>query len=441
MNEKSKRENKIKVMNDLSLFQTNEVILGSSYLPEDTNRISFFKRLLKSRLSRYSFYCLLFMIGIAVLSDFIANDKPIVAGRDHQVFFPVFASWLTGGNRMSSSNFSQFDWKIMPLIPYLPHAIDYNNAHCVGPFDKQNITSIYRRHWFGTDELGHDVLSVMIHGTRISLFIGVFSMVIASFLGIILGTIAGYFGDDRFKMSRIGLIVTIFILPVGFFYSVQNRFYNLSDAFSESVFSFLKELTISFIVFGIISVIAYYLVVILRRVKFLKKQIAIPLDMLISRGIDVFLSLPLFFIILSVMAIMRPSVLLVALIIGFSSWAIIARLIRAELLRIRSVEYIEAAAALGLNSVRIILKHTIPNALSPVFVAIAFGIAGAIMLEAAFSFLGIGLPADRLTWGSLLSAGRVHTSAWWLSVLPGTALFSAVAVFNFIGDSLSDKRR
>ena len=125
-------------------------------------------------------------------------------------------------------------------------------------------------------------------------------------------------------------------------------------------------------------------------------------------------------------------------IIGFTSWTGIARFIRAEMLRIRSLEYIEAAHALGFSEWRVIMRHAIPNALSPVMITIAFGIAAAILIESTLSFLGVGVSPETVTWGSLLAAARQSSSAWWLAVFPGCAIFITVTIFNLIGEGLTD---
>ena len=149
-------------------------------------------------------------------------------------------------------------------------------------------------------------------------------------------------------------------------------------------------------------------------------------------------SIPTLFLIISVVALAKPSIFIVMIIIGLTGWTGIARFIRAELLKVRNLEFIEAANALGYSESRIVFKHAIPNALSPVLIAIAFGIASAILTEATLSFLGIGVPAESLTWGSLLSASRQNTGAWWLAVFPGLAIFVTVTVYNLVGEGLTD---
>jgi len=142
---------------------------------------------------------------------------------------------------------------------------------------------------------------------------------------------------------------------------------------------------------------------------------------------------------LSLVAILKkPSILWVMVIIGFTGWTGIAKYVRAELLRVRNLEYIEASQSFGFSEWRIIFKHALPNSLSPVLISIAFGIAGAILVESGLSFLGIGVQAELQTWGKLLSQAREEVSAWWLAIFPGVAIFISVTVFNLIGEGLTD---
>ena len=107
-------------------------------------------------------------------------------------------------------------------------------------------------------------------------------------------------------------------------------------------------------------------------------------------------------------------------------------------MRIKQLDYIQAAKALGFTGFRIILKHVLANAIAPALVAIAFGIAGAILIESSLSFLNIGVPMETVSWGRLLAEGREQFSAWWLVVFPGVAIFITVTIYNLIGEGLRD---
>jgi peptide/nickel transport system permease protein len=162
-------------------------------------------------------------------------------------------------------------------------------------------------------------------------------------------------------------------------------------------------------------------------------------DIAVSRLIEVVLTFPSFFLIITIVAMLPSgSIWLVMTLIGFLSWPGIARFTRGEFLRIRNMEYTSAAAALGLSNRRIIFKHVLPNSLAPVLVSTAFGVAGAILTEAGLSFLGFGVPPTTVTWGSVLNDARGDVSAWWLAVFPGFMIFISVLCYNLVGDGLRD---
>ena len=206
----------------------------------------------------------------------------------------------------------------------------------------------------------------------------------------------------------------------------------------ESFGAMSIQLLISITLFFVILIFGYFIAKPLKKLKFLSKKVILPVDIIISRFIEVFTSIPKLFLIFSLIIMIKPSLYLIIVVIGLLSWTEIARFIRAEMLRIRKMEYIESATALGLPKWRIVLRHALPNALPPVLITISFGIAAAILTESSLSFLGIGLPIDTLSWGKLLSSAREAPQAWWLAVFPGLAIFITVTAFNLIGEGLSD---
>jgi peptide/nickel transport system permease protein len=213
----------------------------------------------------------------------------------------------------------------------------------------------------------------------------------------------------------------------------------LRDALADSFFSFFIEVLISFALFIAVLIVGRLIAAPLKFIPYFTKKISVPVDIIVSRMIEVMLSIPTLFLIISISAIIeKPSIFILMVIIGLTTWTGIARFIRAELLRVRNLEYIEAANALGFSELRIIFKHAIPNSLSPVLISIAFGVASAILIESTLSFLSIGVPPEELTWGSLLSAARQTPSAWWLAIFPGCAIFITVVIFNLAGEGLTD---
>jgi len=160
-------------------------------------------------------------------------------------------------------------------------------------------------------------------------------------------------------------------------------------------------------------------------------------DLVLSRLIEVVLCFPVLFLLLALAALLPPSPLTVVLAIGVTAWPGDARYARAEVLRIRQLDYARAAAAAGASTPRILLRHVLPNALSPLIVSAAFGVGWAILAEAALSFLGVGLPSPAVSWGGILAAAPAYIDeAWWLALFPGIALFVTVSAYNLLAEGL-----
>ncbi len=423
-------------------------ILGRK--PKEQNDESFWakgmQQFRKNKLAVWSLRFVKFLIAIALLADFLANEKPIVAKYQGETYFPIFKSYAVDlglskwPEELKNAVWQdlEYDWVVRTPVPYSPSNMDQNNDQYASPFDDQNVSSGYWRHWLGTDALGRDVLAGLIHGSRVALMVGIIAMFIATLIGLLLGSLAGYFGDEKMKISRIRLFLNLLFLFLGLFYAFGVRGYALTDSFDSKESSFLWEFLISLIILVGMVIFANLLARPLKAIPFLRKKVRIPIDIIIMRFIDVMLSIPTLLLILAIIAITGPSITVVMVIIGLTRWPAIARLMRGELLRIRSLEYIEAAHALGFSEFRTIMRHAIPNAMGPVMIAIAFGIAAAILIEAFLSFIGAGVPPDQVTWGSQLAEARSNASAWWLAIFPGLMIFFTVTVYNLIGEGLTD---
>jgi peptide/nickel transport system permease protein len=165
----------------------------------------------------------------------------------------------------------------------------------------------------------------------------------------------------------------------------------------------------------------------------------ITMDSVITGLIDVMLSFPSFFLILTVVAVLPPSIWNIMIVIGLTSWEGTARFVRAEILSLREREFVQAATALGIPGPRVLLRHLLPNAVAPVLVSATLGIAGAILTESGLSFLGFGVPPPNATWGNILADGKRYIfDAPWLTFIPGTAIFVLVLAFNLFGEGLRE---
>lgn len=163
------------------------------------------------------------------------------------------------------------------------------------------------------------------------------------------------------------------------------------------------------------------------------------IDATLMRFVDIMLCFPTFFLILAVIAFLEPSIWNIMIIIGLTGWMGVTRLIRAEFLSLRERDFVQAARALGASDRRIIFRHLLPNALSPVLVSATLGVAGAILTESALSFLGIGVQPPTPSWGNMLITGKQTLgTAWWLSAFPGVAILLTVLGYNLLGEGIRD---
>jgi peptide/nickel transport system permease protein len=163
-------------------------------------------------------------------------------------------------------------------------------------------------------------------------------------------------------------------------------------------------------------------------------------DDLISWLSNVQLALPFILISIAVVAIIGPGILNLVLVIGFTSWVVYARVVRGETLAIRNREFIEASHALGVKTPRILFRHILPNVVTPLTVIATFEVARIIILEAALSFLGLGVEATTPSWGEMLARGKQQIYvAWWMPTFPGIAIMFTVLAINLVGDWLREE--
>lgn len=205
-----------------------------------------------------------------------------------------------------------------------------------------------------------------------------------------------------------------------------------SDVFSQIIWGGRVSLSVGFVAVGIALLVGVFLGAI-------AGYFGGFWDIIISRFIEVMMCFPAFFLILAVLAFIGPSIYNVMIVIGLTSWTGIARLTRAEFLKLKNMDFVMAAKAMGASHKRIILKHILPNSLSIILVSATFGIGSAILAEAALSFLGFGTPPSTPSWGSLLSQAQDFMDiAWWLTLVPGLAIFLTVTAYNIVGEGLRD---
>lgn len=347
---------------------------------------------------------------MAVFADFIAGNQPILAlTKDGQ----IHGLWQSN-NPVNAEN----KWAIYPVVPFAPNETDLGSANYKSPgFDTED----GRTHWLGTDLIGRDVAAGLVHGCRFSLLTALLATLIALIIGVPLGVISGYWGNHGLRLGYLSMILI-----------------SLAVVLSLYLIAYKSSLTSGFIWGGMLLVLI--IVALAIPLNNNKRTIHLPLDLLLSRAIELMISLPGLIVLLAISAAVdNKSLVVTAVILGCLRWVRLAQVSRNESIRLKEDSFVHSARVLGLSSWRIISRHIMPNLLSPILVIVVFGIGGFILLESSLSFLGIGVALDEQTWGSMLSASRRQLSAWWLAIFPGLAIFLSIISVNALGETLIDK--
>jgi len=397
--------------------------------------------LMKSHSSKLCVYFIGILVTVTILADFIANDKPIYCQVMGQTYYPILNDYGVAlglcdrqhprlGTDWHDLTYERSLW---PIIPFSGSNLDLENAY-KGPFTAAKKNDRYT-HLLGTGILGKDVAAGMIEGTRVAFVVGIFSMLLALFIGLLVGSIAGYFGDNYFHLSLLSILFTLLGLALGSFYT--HLLYQLWGSSDAKLFTTFFTLVGSMIVGTVCCAIFIIIGLLLDRLFSIPRTRAIPIDIILMRIVEIVNSLPALLVLMVLAGMFEVrSVWIVIFIIAFIKWTSIAKFVRAELLQIRSMDYIRAAKSSGSSEWNILWNHALPNALTPVYITVAFGIAGAILLESTISFLGIGISQEVMSWGKMLAQARQKPSAWWLAVFPGLMIFLCVVAINIIGDKL-----
>ncbi len=395
---------------------------------------------------------LIFLALISFTASIIANDKPLFVKTNSGFWFPVFSGETFYNQDLRFSDLAEMTSDtitvLMPPVRYAPGATDIENSGFKSPGQTQfkddggtrKMLNGWERHHLGTGKRGEDILSGLIHGTRVSLSAGIYCTIIAGFIGIILGCIAGYFGDRGIRITRgVAITTTIGLLPA-WFYAFNLRTYLITADIPVSTATAALQVMASLIAFIFIISICALPGILLSYFPFFKNKVSFPADWVISRIIEIVNSLPKLIIIISISAVSRPSMANIILLIGLTYWTEIARITRSEIMRIRNTDYIASAKSSGASAWRIMFKQALPNAFPVISVALVACTASAILTESSLSFLGLGVPVDIVTWGSLLAGAREQFDAWWLVVFPGTMVFLTILSLNKIADTISSNK-
>ncbi|MFO7687947.1 MAG: ABC transporter permease [Desulfobacterales bacterium] len=349
---------------------------------------------------------------------FKQNRMAVIA----MVFFLLFFTTAVFGLLLTSGTKPVLDPSTIRLQEKLRPPFSSPNMESLPP-DRIPALGIYL---LGTDELGRDVFTRMLQGAWVSLTVGFVAVGISVVIGIFLGGIAGYFGQNPVRLDHALVVVT---LPAGVALLAMKPLWG-------AALLFLGGITILWLFFGRRATEQGRKAVPGMRLFTLN---AFTIDTLIMRLVDIMLCFPTFFLILTVVALLPASIYNIMIVIGLTSWMGTTRFVRAEFLALREQDFVAAVRALGVGNLRIIFRHMMPNAVAPVLVSATLGIASAILTEAGLSFLGFGVPPPHATWGNILSDGQNFIfDAPWLTFIPGIAILVVVLAFNLFGEGLRD---
>jgi peptide/nickel transport system permease protein len=213
-------------------------------------------------------------------------------------------------------------------------------------------------YWLGTDHLGRDILSRIVYGSRVSIFVGTMAMAVSGLIGTIIGLMSGY--------------------------------YRL-------------------------------------------------MDQLMMRIADIMLAFPTILLALALVVVVGSGLDKLIVVLGLTGWVSYARVVRSEVLSIRSSEYVVAAQTVGVRDFRLLYRHILPNIIAPIITIATFQVASVIIAESSLSYLGLGVPVDVPSWGNILYQGQLYIgSAWWISFFPGLSIMLVVLAINIIGDAIRE---
>ena len=370
------------------------------------------REFVKIRLNVVCLVFIIFLFAAAVLAPFLANDKPFVIRVDGELHFPIFKN-------LRASDYSVFLAAIVGIVQVL---LIRRNRRRVDP---------------------------SIRGAVLWRQVCISSLVI--FTGVILSFVfvpRRLDATDYKGMVASGKATDAIFAPIPYGYGRTDlRFREQppsrehwlgtddvgSDVLCRLIHGSRISLSVGFVAVGISSIIGILVGAILG-------YFGGSVDFVGMRIVEIMMAIPTFFLIITIVAFFPRSLLNIMIIIGITSWTGNARFIRAEFFKLRKQDFVQAAVSLGLPLRSILFRHMLPNGIAPVLVNATFGIAGAIFIEAALSYLGFGVAPPTPSWGQMLSLGVSTTGRflWWLTLFPGLAIFLTVMAYNLVGEGLRD---
>jgi peptide/nickel transport system permease protein len=370
------------------------------------------RRFRKSRLNRVGLAFIMFMFALAVFAPFLANDKPFVICIEGHLGFPLFAG-------LTRNDYCIFLAATVAIVQML---LVRRNRRRVDPSLRGSVLS---------RQITVSSTAVVLGCVLIYAFVP-WRLDAADYKGMLASdrADAAVFAPVPYGYGRVDLDVCE---------QPPSRHHWLgtddvgSDVLCRLIHGSRISLSVGFVAVGISSVIGVFVGAILG-------YFGGKVDFVGMRLVEIMMAIPKFLLIITIVAFFGPGLFNIMIIIGITGWTGNARFVRAEFFKLRSQDFVRAAQSLALPLQSILFRHILPNGIAPVLVNATFGIAGAIFIEAALSFLGFGVAPPTPSWGQMLNLGVSTTGRflWWLSLFPGLAIFLTVMAYNVIAEGLRD---
>ncbi len=370
------------------------------------------KEFSRSRFSRICLGFIVFLFVVAVFAPLLANDKPYVLRIDGQLHFPIFRN-------LQPNDYCVF---LAAIIGCLQVLLIGRNRRCIDPSIRGTV--LWRQISINSSVVLIGVILLLIFAPR-RLDATDYKALVASgkATNAVFAPIPYGYGRTDLKLRE---------QPPSHQHWLGTDDVG-SDVLCRLIHGSRISLSVGFVAVGISAVIGVIVGAILG-------YFGGKVDFVGMRIVEIMMAIPTLFLIITIVAFFPRSLLNIMVIIGITSWTGDARFIRAEFLKLRRQDFVQAAVSLGLPLRSILFRHMLPNGIAPVLVNATFGIAGAIFIEAVLSFLGFGVAPPTPSWGQMLSLGVSTTGRflWWLSLFPGLAIFLTVLAYNLVGEALRD---
>ncbi|MBW7874387.1 MAG: ABC transporter permease [Candidatus Cloacimonetes bacterium] len=401
----------------------SDVVMPQSTVLEDEQKISYWtlvwQQFSKNKLAIFGLWCILVLLAIAIYAPVLASSKPFYVRIGAQVHYPFFSS-LFDRNLYENGvdlffNLQMFLFPILLIMIFgrvllFGHDFFEFGGRLMLAYGIVSVGFFFYHQFYPHQETYKDWVSTVVEARK-----------------------QGEFVESYWPLRDLSYRDTN--LEGGHPQAPGQRHMLGTDKEGRDIFARMVYGTRISLTIGIIAVSIYIFIGIVLGA--LAGFFGGAWDLVISRAIEIMLCFPTFFLILTLSALIEnKSIFHVMLIIGFTRWPEVARLVRAEFLKLKNMDYVQAAIALGFSRGRVIFYHVLPNALGPVIVTAIFGIASSILIESSLSFLGLG-DLSAPSWGEILSQGRQEFKLW-LILAPGMAIFFLVSVFNLVGEGLQD---